>query len=1106
MRAGLLKIDLLGGVHIALKGSVIGSFVSRKATALFIYVVCQKRPVSRDTVAGLLWPENSQSRALANLSVALNSVRKQLADYIVADRNSIWLDTALPYQLDYDLFAPGNRSTPDIDLYDRQFAAYNGDFLAGFYLRATPEFEAWQLLEQERIRQIALRNFGQLAEHHLRTSSFMLGITVAQKLLALDPLYESGHRLLMQLFASNGMRSRALAQYDRCIALLDEELGVAPDTETTELGDAIRADRFISAAEAKAGEQPVGSLPASASDKFFGREKEAAILYTFLANPTDRLLTVTGPGGVGKTRLLNEISRQTQGEFADGSWFVPLEDATDLQSMCLTLAAVLRIPFTGGAAPADTIAEHLRTKSLLLILDNLEQLVAPETSQFIAQLVDHCPRLKIVATSRQQLGLHREQILSIHGLPHRHRQGLGHSPAIKLFVNRARKRSPTFSLTEVNGESVAAICALVQGMPLAIELAASWVPLLDPAGILTEMTRNFDFLRSEASDLPDRHRSLRAVFTSSWRLLDSSEQRTYSQLAIFMGAFSYHGANAVTAISHGQLRSLIDKSLVQLSADFLFQLHPFAKQYALERLAAAPGLEAATVSRYNQFFVNRLTEALPALNGPDSKTASADLIADLANFRQMWRLALRAEQYMLLEEALPGIARLFRLRGFVSEAAAMFADALNEIPESQTSLRAVLATDLANLYVLLSRLQEGKTVGELAISLVDKDNSLLLARAHQNTGDNCWRLGLYEAAKYHFDTAWRHLQNDGNLTRLSANVRYLHAVTVAYGDNDFALAETFLLEALAIWQSLADLQGQSMAYNVLGIFAYEKRAMGAALQYQQENLRICQQLADRVNEVDAHLNIGNIYNRTIQPELALQQYRAAHEIPQVTPPQLAIMYLGSAIAQAMLGHFAKAEQSRLTALQMFSEQDNRSGISYTHIAKANAELSREQFNLARLAYEQGQRDNEIHRDLIALQVRCWHGWALLNLGEVEAAEADFNAALKDQSQEIVAAARLGLAQLAAGRGEDQTAAEILMDIRPLLLEEMAVDHYEMLLWRLYQLSEQLGSTESGDLLEYAHSWVQHKAASFADPSNQHAYLTNIAPCRRIVAAYVDANR
>ena len=313
-----LTISLLGGVRILLDGTAVSNFPSRKADALLAYLACNPRAHPREKLATLFWPDNDQTRALANLSVILSSLRKQLDDYVLADRHTIAFNTERVVDLDVVAFeqaieAAQRRQSSKISRtvaaqLDTAVSRYKGDFLAGFSLRNVPEFEAWVLLEQERLRQMMLDALADLVTFHQQRGQFADGIQHAQRLLALDPLQEQAHRQLMLLYALDNQRPAALAQYEQCFAILDEELGVEPDEETTALYEELQAgglNRQVAMA-ANLLENPYKGLKpflvGDAAD-YYGRD----VISSYLVDVLNRSATVgvVGPSGSGKTSLIH---------------------------------------------------------------------------------------------------------------------------------------------------------------------------------------------------------------------------------------------------------------------------------------------------------------------------------------------------------------------------------------------------------------------------------------------------------------------------------------------------------------------------------------------------------------------------------------------------------------------------------------------------------------------------------------------------------------------------------------------------------------------------------------------------------------------------------
>ena len=610
-----LTISLLGGLNIAQNGTAVTGFASRKADGLLVYLACNPRPHPRETIATLFWPDNDQSRALANLSVILSSLRKQLEKYLIADRHTVAINTDADYQLDVIAFEQAidqAQARQQDGKLTRIVAAqlqtavshYKGDFLAGFNLRGVPEFEAWVLLEQERLRQMMLDALSTLITFHPQRGQFSDGIQHAQRLLALDPLQEEAHRQLMLLYALDNQRPAALVQYEQCTAILADELGVEPDEETVELYEAIRDDKVTrwQGDKVKLSEQVTLSPghPVTLSQKhnltaptttFIGRENELTQIEKWLAEPDGRLLTITGPGGMGKTRLAQEAARGQVGAFADGVWLVSLVAFQDLNGVVTAVAEAMDLTLSGQEAVATQLLNQLKPLEALLVLDNLEHLLNDKLRDFLSQLTQEAPELRLIATSRERLRLQAERLLELEGLPYPvsgkpmtdNRIPFTDYPAVQLFANRVQRVRPHFDLA---GEETAVtkLCQLVGGLPLALELAATWTRVLAVAEIVTEIQRGLDALSTTLHDVPERHRSLRAVIETSWQMLSAAEQALFRQMSVFRGGFTRAAAQQVANATPPQLMSLVDRSFLRLDEDQRFRRHPLLLQKAQRSL------------------------------------------------------------------------------------------------------------------------------------------------------------------------------------------------------------------------------------------------------------------------------------------------------------------------------------------------------------------------------------------------------------------------------------------------------------------------------------------------------------------------------------------
>lgn len=856
----MLQIYLLGAPIIVRDGHPVQGFVSHKAAALLYYLAATAQPHMRETLTALLWPDAADAQAKKNLRDVLSNLRRLFANELSISRQQVAFQRLPHVEIDCQLLLealegaqPGKASAA---LLQQVLTHYRGDFLAGFQINQAELFETWLRGEREHIRQRVSQFLHGEIEAALARGAYPEGIAAASHLLTLEPWSERAHRHLMSLLAASGQRSEALAQFERCRALLAEELGVEPDPTTLALYQRILARS----------EQPPYKLPAGQGSPFVGRTQELADLNQLLRNQTNggqsRLLTLLGMGGVGKTRLAIEVGRQQLPHFFDGVYFVPLATLTvaDADALAAAIAQTLGLTFRGQEKQHTALLHALRDKTLLLILDNFEQLLPPNSPpvgtdqrnsvlDFLAELLRTAPALQVIVTSRMRLQLQGEWLFPVQGLPappQLDTSQVEHFDAVQLFLQQARRVWPAFQPDAYEFQAIARICQAVGGLPLGIELAATWVQMLPCQEIAAEIEQTLAFLESSLHDIPERHRSLRAVFDYSWRLLSTEDQRGLAHLTIFCGSFDRRAAQQILGISLPQLMSLVNKSLVQTVSAGRYGLHELVRQFASEGQDLGQA-DPAIRQRYGSYYLGQLAAATPQLFGREPHQAVATLRADLDNLRQAWQAAVESKQDSELAAALPGFARFAELAGLIHEAVAQLQATYEQVPDHHHERFGIqLQLEWAGL---LNTLGDSAAAITIAEPLVERAHALNAADIATGAlfvfGVACYRQGDQQRAQQTWEAALDAAQTL-HLPRLEAETLLSLGDLLMYQADP--QGQRYCQQALGLFQQLGDRRGEANAINNLGVAASLRNEWRNATALFEQALQIYRQLGDAMYE------------------------------------------------------------------------------------------------------------------------------------------------------------------------------------------------------------------------------------------------------------------
>jgi predicted ATPase len=405
----------------------------------------------------------------------------------------------------------------------------------------------------------------------------------------------------------------------------------------------------------------VTHAPAGLSTGFVGRVRELTEISQLLVDPACHLLTLLGPGGIGKTRLAVETAYQMRQVFPDGAYFVPLQPLSSADFIISTLAKAIHFYSHSPGDFAEQLLDHLRDKTMLLVLDNFEHLL--EGTAITGDILAAAPNVKLLVTSRERLNVLEEWVYEVRGLAFPSSEAdneIERYGAVQLFVQSARRVHQSFQLTPSNKPPVARICHLVGGMPLGIELASAWVRALPCQAIAEEIQNGLDILETPARNVPPRHRNMRAAFEPTWKRLSEEEQCVFKKLAVFRGGFTFEAAEFVADATLQTLSALIDRSLLRLDANDRYDIHELLRQYGEEILRSSPPLHEQTLDLHRAYYMRFLGERereIAFLGRP--KEAIRKMNKDLENVRSAWRRAVEQGCFQEISRAAEGLWSFF---------------------------------------------------------------------------------------------------------------------------------------------------------------------------------------------------------------------------------------------------------------------------------------------------------------------------------------------------------------------------------------------------------------------------------------------------------------
>ncbi|HEY3266612.1 MAG TPA: BTAD domain-containing putative transcriptional regulator [Armatimonadota bacterium] len=877
------EVRLLGWLTATRGDIVVSRFPSHKAAALLAALAFRpERPQPREVLAEILWPEAEPDAARNRFRVALSALRRILeppgtapGSVLLAGRNTVQLhpdalhtDVA-EFERALDEAASGAPEARG-DALARAVGLYRGDLLMGFY-------ENWVQPERERLNATYVEALIQLARAREEAGDLPGAIEAARRAAAEDPLREPAHQRLMALHLAAGDPTAAFRQYRDLRRILRREIGQPPSPATRAIAETIRArlrarPEVVAAKEAPAPSRPRQAFahPPSAAaprlpmflTRFFGRDAEMAALEGLLTGEAARLVTLTGAGGSGKTRLAVEAAKRLQAAFAGGVWFVPMADRDDARLLGDAIFDAMRLRRIPGVEPMEQVESALSRVPALLVLDNFEHLAAAGAVA-VRALLERAPAVRCLVTSQAPLRLagEREVPLSPLAAPAGDlgMEALAACPSVKLFVDRAQAVRPEFAVTGRNAESVAAICRRLEGLPLAIELAAAWAHMLTPAEMLERLDSRFDLLVARGADAADRHRALWTTLDWSFQLLTEPLRRLFARLSVFRSGWTLEAAREVCEEPEAleRLAALRERSFLlarDCGVEMCFSMLVSLREYAAGRL---PPEERAILARRHADYYRRLSmEAEAALHGPGVE----EWLERLDNQHENLLAALEhglepAAEPGLAAHLAAALAMYWEHRGRLSEGRKWLALALGATQEPRLRLPALNAA--ARLAVVQGDAHEGEAYATEALAIAEATGDIHEeALVFRNLAFVDFIRADYARSVMMHERSLALFRRIGDDWGIAAVLDDFGSVLCRTGEYDRARA--LFEESLEVYRRLKHCEGVASALFGLGVLERDLGEYAAARPYLEQTLAAGREMKDRLCVALASSALGTV--------------------------------------------------------------------------------------------------------------------------------------------------------------------------------------------------------------------------------------------------------
>jgi predicted ATPase/DNA-binding SARP family transcriptional activator len=945
-----LRIRLLGDFALYLDGVLVTSVKSARLQSLLAYLLIHRdAPQTRQHVAFLFWPDSSEAQSQSNLRHLLHSLQRalpQVATYIEIGTRTLAWTSSHDITLDVADFenalasaashseSEGTSPNRTITALRRAADLYPADLLPGCY-------DEWVLAPRERLREQFQATLERLVDLLEGRGDLSTAILYAQRLLRQDPLLEENYRRLMRLHLANGDRAGVLNVYKQCARSMKRELGVEPGPATTEIMQQARqASSRKNTPPTTVPAQPQPSSPASAPTStnlpaqttvFFGREREMAEAANLLRQPDVRLVTFVGTPGTGKTRLAINVAASLTMAFPDGVFLTPLASVENPGDVIPAIAATLGVTEPAGGSAASALHTHIGSRHMLMVADNFEQILP--AGSVLAAMLAACPNLKLLVTSRSALNLRGEHEFVVAPLSvpardsARRPDDLLQYESVALFLDRALEVAPGLSFGPAEARIVADICRRLEGLPLAIELAAARAKVLSPEAILSRLDRRLKLLTGGRLDLPPRQRALETAIAWSYNLLDEGEKRLFQELSVFSGGWTLESAQSVFGEQSAEptnhasqvpdvldgISSLVSKSLLvrtdNAGDEPRFFMLETLKEFAWERLVESHG-EAEARRRHGFYFLDFAERSKGEIDGPQQQQWLSKLEREQDNLRTAMSWAIEQRDAELAQRIAGSLGLFWERRGLLTEgrrwlrqalelgaptaapckASALYAAGSLALRQRDYSEAQPLLEEAGALYEGLGD-KEGlsNTLSALAIMTLDKDydkavdlhlqsldlrrelgDKLGIARTLQNLGFIKMHQTKWDEASALTQEAHFLYCELGNQSGIAYTVYVL--AMIAAEQHETELARARFAECLQISRKMRNDWLTAWALQGLGSLLYSVGEYEEAERTLTEALDMFADLGDKLGTAHALASLGREMHRKSDYEAARHRY------------------------------------------------------------------------------------------------------------------------------------------------------------------------------------------------------------------------------------------